>query len=699
MLKSLCLLAFCILPGTLHAETRVALVIGNGDYTAVGRLPNARPDAEAIGSLLEGQGFKVSRVTDADRRTLKDALSAFEDASSRADVAVIYYSGHGLQMEGENWIVPVDAHLARSRDIEDEAISLRRLRQTVVDAHRLKVIILDACRDNPFLKTMVQSSRAATARGLTRVEAQSAEVIAFAAAEGATAADGTGGHSPYTTALINRLKEPIDIRKAFGYVYEDVKRATTPPSGNEAEAQKPAVYVAALGGDDVFLADGPPRAVAVEAGGGQAGQTEPQQALAQPQVSPPALPVSDPCINAGTHWTAIASRGDKALFEEHIRRFKGCGFETLATLELKKLEAQAAAAAPEPVAPPVPTVLPVIAPQVSALPNGKTPATELLSTPAGVECDRLAASPNDPQRPNSVPGVETIAIDGPAAIAACKAAVAAKPGEPRYAYQLGRALARQKDYASAVPIYRKAAEAGYLAAQNNMGTAYEEGRGVPKDQAEAVRWFRRAAAGGLMIGQYNLARSMLKGEGMPKDVAGALSLLEKTAALNLPNAQVKLAELLDTGREVPADPTRAFTLLKRAADQGYVPAYIRLATAYQNGRGTPQNIEQAMTWAKAGAERNSAAAAYLLGTLYANGPGTTKNPADAARWLVRSAELGAGGLTSKGLLEIAPKLDVATKRAIQQELANRQVLAGPVNGTFGPATLAAIDQITPKSTP
>ncbi|MBT9290409.1 SUMF1/EgtB/PvdO family nonheme iron enzyme [Prosthecodimorpha staleyi] len=245
---------FALSIGGARAETRVALVIGNGAYRFVEPLRNPPRDAAAIAKLLAGAGFDVTFHSDLDRRRMRDALRQFASKAERADVALVYFAGHGMEVGGGNWLIPTDAALASSADVEDEALGLQRVRDAVAGAGRLRVVILDACRDNPFVKRMTVSRRSVVpGRGLGRVEADAAEVIAFSAAEGKTAGDGQGENSPYASALMKRLVEPgVDVRRLFGFVYDDVRRATAAePTG----PQEPAVYFPRMGGEDVVLVE------------------------------------------------------------------------------------------------------------------------------------------------------------------------------------------------------------------------------------------------------------------------------------------------------------------------------------------------------------------------------------------------------------------------------------------------------------
>jgi formylglycine-generating enzyme required for sulfatase activity len=236
----------------LAAGKRVALVIGNADYADVGSLANPTADAATLAAALREASFDdVKHVTNLSAEAMRDELKAFSARSAAADVAVIYYAGHGVEVADQNYLVPVDAKLTRASDIEFEAISLASVRNAVAGATKLRVVILDACRNNPFSLAGNSGTRAAT-RGLGRIEPGAGEVVAYAAKEGTLAQDGPRDtNSPFAAALAKSLKQPgLEIRLLFGQVRDDVLSAT----GNE---QEPYTY-ASLGGEAIFLS--PPRA-------------------------------------------------------------------------------------------------------------------------------------------------------------------------------------------------------------------------------------------------------------------------------------------------------------------------------------------------------------------------------------------------------------------------------------------------------
>jgi uncharacterized caspase-like protein len=187
----------------------------------VPQLPNPSRDATAVAIMLRDAGFDTVDIQiNVENLEFKRAIRKFEAEADQADIAVVYYAGHGLEIAGTNYLIPVDARLASDRDADDEAISLERLVSSADGASRLRLIIVDACRDNPFVSAMRRERKTASRgaeSGLGRVEPTSTgTLIAYAAKAGSTANDGDGLHSPFTAAILKNLTVPgLDVRLAW----------------------------------------------------------------------------------------------------------------------------------------------------------------------------------------------------------------------------------------------------------------------------------------------------------------------------------------------------------------------------------------------------------------------------------------------------------------------------------------------------
>ena len=203
-------------------EPRHALVIGNANYET-SRLRNPENDAKSVAAALEKLGFEVTLVLNADQKAMKRAIDDFGRSLAAGGAGLFYYAGHGMQVNGENYLIPVGAVIQREDDIDIESVSLKRVLTRLDGAgNRVNMVILDACRDNPFARSF-----RSTARGLALADAPTGTMIAYATSPGATAADGDGSNSPFAAALVEHMDEPgWAIEKVLKTVRKDVREAT-----------------------------------------------------------------------------------------------------------------------------------------------------------------------------------------------------------------------------------------------------------------------------------------------------------------------------------------------------------------------------------------------------------------------------------------------------------------------------------------
>jgi hypothetical protein len=463
-----------LLPAKGHAQERVALVIGNGEYLQAPALPTAASDAASIGQSLERLGFSVTSVTDVRFDEFRHALLAFGRAAHDAQMAVIYFSGHGLEMDGENWLVPVDAELKSDIDVDGETIGLRSLMLSVASARDLGLVILDACRNNPFGSTMRRSIRArAIDRGLARVEPSDNVLVAFAAMDGTTAVDASGPHSPFAEAVLANLETPgLEVNFLFRNIRDDVLAATH-------GAQQPFVY-GSLSKREIYL---------------------------KPAVGPSeaaAAPTADDIA-----WSFLKNTTDLPTLRRFLDRFPSGAHQSDAKVRIAALEQAAAnpdavnALASNPVDSAAKTVsspsnlsdAEVARPFLQDTPDIETawdvlkestdapmlrrfvnqfPAKHRIDQVAALEhsnrgilplavgeCDRLAADPSDETRPAGISGVEFSALEPDRAVAVCRRAVAEFPDDARLKFELCRALAKAGKIAEAAEMCREAYEAAH----------------------------------------------------------------------------------------------------------------------------------------------------------------------------------------------------------------------------------------------
>ena len=218
-------------------ETRVALVIGNSAYKKVPLLPNPINDASDVSESLKQLGFTVKTLTNVTFDEMRRNVISFGRQAQGAEIALVFFAGHGMEIGGENWLIPIDAELLSDTDAESEAISLKTVMLQVTKAAKLGLVILDACRNNPFAAKMQRSVRVRSVdRGFARTEPLDNVLVAYSSKDGTTARDGSGRNSPFTAALLRHIQTPgLEVRFLFANVRDDVMAATK-------REQQPFVY-------------------------------------------------------------------------------------------------------------------------------------------------------------------------------------------------------------------------------------------------------------------------------------------------------------------------------------------------------------------------------------------------------------------------------------------------------------------------
>src|SRR5258707_2698990 len=240
------LIAVTLSAGHALADRRVALVIGNSQYKNANlTLPNPRNDAEDVAAVLRTLGFEVVYATDATKRDFDLAMAKFARTATDADVALFYYAGHALQLQGRNYLMPTDAELEDEISVRYQMEPIEDVRAALDRAAGVKIMILDACRNNPVAdrlrrKMTGEARNLDTVRGLARIDRAQGMVVAYATAADNVALDGTGRNSPYTRALLKRLQEPgLEIEMMFRRIAADVNPQTD-------GRQRPETYVSLL---------------------------------------------------------------------------------------------------------------------------------------------------------------------------------------------------------------------------------------------------------------------------------------------------------------------------------------------------------------------------------------------------------------------------------------------------------------------
>ncbi|NLH83614.1 MAG: hypothetical protein GX458_22630, partial [Phyllobacteriaceae bacterium] len=216
-----------------RAADRVALVIGNSAYRAQTPLPNPVNDAADVGTMFRHLGFDVVEGLDLDGAALKAKLKEFRDRLEGGSLGVFYYSGHGMQVDGHNYLIPIDARIEKPDDVRLETVDVDLVMQLMRADDRVTVVVLDACRDNPFARSLRRSTKGTTRAaesaygGLAEVRSSVGTVIVYATDPGNVALDGDGRNSPFTQAFLKNVPQPgVEISRAIKRVRFDVVQAT-----------------------------------------------------------------------------------------------------------------------------------------------------------------------------------------------------------------------------------------------------------------------------------------------------------------------------------------------------------------------------------------------------------------------------------------------------------------------------------------
>ena len=299
------------------AAPRVALVIGNAAYAHAPALANPLNDAQDVGAALGRLGFAITRLENAGYAALRRGLLEFQRAAASSEVAVVFYAGHGIEVDQRNFLVPVDARLASDQDVEFEAVPLELVSRAVERASGLRLVILDACRENPFAVSMQRAGATRSiGRGLARLEPSGETLVAYAAKEGTVASDGSGRNSPYSEALLRHLEEPgLEV----GLMFRRVRDAVLATTGGR---QEPFVY-GSLSSRGAYLAARP-------------------APKPSPAVQPSRAEASDsPQVAADREllfWESVKDSEHPADIQAYLDRYPGGTYEALARNRLKRLE-------------------------------------------------------------------------------------------------------------------------------------------------------------------------------------------------------------------------------------------------------------------------------------------------------------------------------------------------------------------------
>lgn len=543
-----------------ESERRVALVIGNTSYQHVDRLANPGNDAKLIADTLQKSGFTLvggGAQRDLDKAAFDRAVRDFGQQIQGAEVALFYYAGHGMQVQGSNWLLPVDANPTRAQDLDFQLVNADLvLKQMDGAGTRLNIVLLDACRNNPFANLGTRGMSA----GLAQMHAPEGTLISFATQPGNVAADGAGADGPYAMALADAIRQPgLDIFRLFNQVGLKVKRDTQ-------GSQLPWVSSSPIDGEFYFSrTEAAPDVVAAPVL-----ETLPSvQATANRDASTAAKPALVQATDPQQSLRELAEKGQpQAQVDLGLLYAKGIGVPKDYAAAMQWFQRAAEQDAPRAL-----YLVGVMYERGFGVPRNYDSALNWY---------RRAAAKNAPL------------------------------AELALARFYGHGLGVQRDPAQRMEWLLRAANQANPQAQLILGNIYRRGLDVPQDFTTAAQWYQRAALQEFVPAEMQLGLMYEHGNGVPQDYAQAVRLLRFAAEKGNAIAQNALGMMYRRGQGVQQDYDQAQRWIRASAEQGNGLGALNLGVLYVEGLGVPRDRVEARKWfEKSAAAGNEAAAARL----------------------------------------------------------------------------------------
>ena len=532
----------------VNAENRVALVIGNSDY-ADSPLKNPVNDAKAIAKALRQLNFKVIEKHNVKRKAFRRAVRAFGKSLSEKTVGLFYYAGHGMQIEGENYLIPVGSDISAEDEVADEAVSANLVLRKMESAKNdMNIVVLDACRNNPFARSFRSGSK-----GLSRMDGPTGSIIAFSTAPGDVAADGVGNNGLYTENLLKHLKKPgQSIERIFKKVRIDVRKQS---NGDQIPWESSSLV------RDFYFKE--------------------SRGLKRVQVA-----------SAGTaelkFWDAVQANPDMDMYRLYLDKYPKGEFVSIAKLKVNKLggadKGREELAKAE-------NLYDVNKYNESffwykkAAEKGNMMAMSALSKLYfrgwGTNIDK-----------------EKSRQYGSASFRTIKKL--AKTGNTKAQYYLGymysAGLGVKKDEQESMFWNLKAANKNHLWAMVNVGHAYENGNGVKSDSKKALKWYMRAADSGDAAAMNNIGGFYRDGKSGEKSYVKAMKWFKKAADKNSVFAMGNVGYLYYRGKGVDKDYKEAMKWYRAAAEGGHGYSMKKIADLYKEGHGVKKDAVKERQW-------------------------------------------------------------------------------------------------------
>ena len=579
-------------------QKKVALVIGAQNYVAVAPLRHSLSDAIDLSASLKAKGFQVETLTDPKtKREIRDAITRYYKAmeNQTGAVGIIYYAGHGIQYEGENYLIPILADIQNPGDLEDQCIKMNTVMAVLRSAsNSLNILLLDACRSG------FSSFSRSTDQGLTRIDAPQGSIVVFATQPGKVASDGTGSNGLFTSKLLKHINNPdLNIGDVFKRVKQDVFLESN-------KTQLPSVEDNSIGGDFYFSGSGnTPIPVYVT------------PVINKEEPSGNALELNNKGIefyNQKDYVKAIDYyRKSAALGNAYGQSNLGCMYRdgtgtTQDYAEAIKWFHKAAA-------------------QDNA--SGQANLGWMYENGKGV--DKNITEATKWYEKSASQGYEYAKGRLKALTAIDQASDLVNKGDEFYS---------QKNYPLAFEYYKKAADRNNSYGQSNLGCMYRDGLGIAQNDFEAMRWFLKAASQGNAFGQANLGGMYRDSLGVKQDYVEAIKWYRKAAEQENVDGQTNLGYLYEYGYGVEKNISEAIKWYEKAGNQGSGYAQNNLGDKYRDGLEIKQDYIEAIKWYRKAAEQENVNSQTNLGYLYESGYGVEKSISEAIKWYEKAGNQG-----------------------------------------------------------
>jgi len=645
-----CLMVFAtILASSSQAARRVALVIGNAAYQHTEPLANPSNDAADLAATLGKLGFEVVVGKDLDKRSMERSIREFGVRIEGAEVALFFYAGHGIQISGQNYLMPIDARLAGERDVDFETIPLHLILKQMQLEAKAAIILLDACRNNPLATNLARNMgvRAPSiGQGLAEMRAGIGTLIGFSTEPGSVALDGKGRNSPYAEALLKHM--PAAGRDASAVLIEVRNEVLKATNGKQVPWEH-----TSLTGQVFFSTSAPPP---------------------QPQATLPAA-LGRPGVDYDkeielSFWNAVKDQKSPALLQTYLDRYPGGYFATVARVMIEQIGKEQAAAAQA-----VAREAEARQAEAARAKAQTKQADEQRKADQARLSDELAKARSEAERAR-----EDMRAADAERQAALKAAEDARKAE-------AAARAEQSKLAKAAADAAVAAKKAELPAGRSGAAAAALSLVAPPATREKTD--APVHACDRLAGDPGDSRRKAAGpEDLEKIDLKAAEKACQSAFEKFPDVvrfQYQLGRVHDAAKNYAA----ALRFYQMAANAGYAEGIASLGTLYDNGEGVEKDAAKAVELYRDAIRKGSTDALTLLAANYDDGIGVDADPVEAARLVLLALDKG-NTYALKQLAGESHKWTLEFRKAIQERLREAKHYTGAIDGDFGSMTKQAI---------